>query len=218
MLAFIDKCRRFGTDGESDMEVVKAKEVIEIIKRIGILRPRDLDAYNIPREYLRRLHNRGLIRKDGRGLYALSDADINEHHSLAEACKKVPHGIICLLSALHFHDMTTQLPFEVWMAIDRKARKPKTDNLTLRMVRFSGPALNAGIEEHIIEKVKVRVYNPAKTVADCFKYRNKIGPDVALEALKDCWEKKQCTMDELWRYAEICRVSNIMRPYLESLQ
>jgi predicted transcriptional regulator of viral defense system len=202
---------------EYNMEAVKTKEVIEIIKRVGILRPRDLDAYNIPREHLRRLHNRGLIKKNGRGLYTLTDADINEHHSLAEACKKVPHGIICLLSALHFHDMTTQLPFEVWMAIDRKARKPKIDNLALQIVRFSGPALNTGLEEHIIESVKVRVYNPAKTVVDCFKYRNKIGLDVALEALKDCWGKNLCTKDELWKYAEICRVSNIMRPYLESL-
>jgi predicted transcriptional regulator of viral defense system len=218
MFAFINKCRRFVTSREYDMEDAKAREVIEVIKKVGILRPRDLDTYHIPREYLRRLYNRGLIRKNGRGLYTLTDSDINEHHSLAEACKKVPHGIICLLSALHFHDMTTQLPFEVWIAVDRKARKPKSDSLALRPVRFSGPALNAGIEEHVIEKVKVRVYKPAKAVADCFKYRNKIGLDVALEALRDCWEKKQCTMDELWEYAEICRVSNIMRPYLESLQ
>ncbi len=199
------------------MQAAKAKEVIEIIKKVGILRPRDLDAYGIPREYLRRLQNLDLIKKNGRGLYTLSDADINEHRSLAETCKKVPNGIICLISALHFHDMTTQLPFEVWIAIDRKSRKPKTDNLSLRVVRFSGPTLNSGIEEHIIEKVKVRVYNSAKTVADCFKYRNKIGLDVALEALRDCWNKRQCTVDELWKYAGICRVSNVMRPYLESL-
>jgi predicted transcriptional regulator of viral defense system len=114
--------------------------------------------------------------------------------------------------------MTTQLPFEVWIAIDRKSRKPKTDNLNLRVVRFSGFSLNTGIEEHIIEGVKIQVFNPAKTVADCFKYRNKIGLDVALEALRDCWTKNHCTVDELWKYAEICRVSNVMRPYLESLQ
>jgi predicted transcriptional regulator of viral defense system len=122
------------------------------------------------------------------------------------------------ISALNFHDMTAQLPFEVWIAIDRKSRKPKTDNLSLRVVRFSDLSLNSGIEEHIIESVKVRVYNPAKTIADCFKYRNKIGLDVALEALRDCWNNKQCTVDELWKYAVICRVSNVMRPYLESLQ
>jgi len=200
------------------MEPAKAKEVIEIIKKEGILRPRDLDTYKIPREYLRRLHKIGLIKKNGRGLYTLSEANINEHHSLAEACKKVPGAIICLISALNFHDMTTQLPFEVWIAIDRKARKPKIDNLNLRVVRFSGQSLTSGIEEHFIEHVKVRIYNPAKTVADCFKYRNKIGVDIALEALRDCWDKKKCTLDELWKYAEICRVSNVIRPYLESLQ
>ncbi len=200
------------------MQTAQAQKVLEVIKEAGILRPRDLDPYGIPREYLRRLYNLGLIQKNGRGLYTLSDADINEHHSLAETCKKVPHGIICLLSALHFHDLTTQLPFEVWIAIDRRARKPKMDNLLLRVVRFSGSALDDGIEEHIIENVKVRVYSPAKTVADCFKYRNKIGLDVALEALTDCWNKKLCTVDELWKYAVICRVSNIMRPYLDSLQ
>jgi predicted transcriptional regulator of viral defense system len=182
------------------MQAAKAKEVIKIIKKVGILRPRDLDAYGIPREYLRRLHNLNLINKSGRGLYTLSNADIKEHHSLAETCKKVPNGIICLISALHFHDMTTQLPSEVWIAIDRKSRKPKTDNLNLRVVRFSGPPLNSGIEEHIIERVKVRVYNPAKTVADCFKYRNKIGLDIALEALRDCWNNKHSTVDELWKY------------------
>ncbi len=200
------------------MQTVKAKKVIEIIRKVGILRPRDLDAYGISREYLKRLHKLGLIIKNGRGLYTLSDTDISEHHSLAEACKKVPNGIICLLSALHFHEMTTELPFEVWIALDRKSRKPKTDNLSLRVARFSGKSLNAGIEEHIIEGVKVPVYNPAKTVADCFKYRNKIGLDVALEALRDCWKNKQCSADELWEYAGICRVSNVIRPYLESLE
>jgi len=200
------------------MEPAKAKEVIEIIKKEGILRPRDLDTYKIPREYLRRLHKIGLIKKNGRGLYTLSKANINEHHSLAEACKKVPGAIICLISALDFHDITTQLPFEVWVAIDRKARKPKIDNLNLRVVRFSGQSLTSGIEEHFIEHVKARIYNPAKTVADCFKYRNKIGVDIALEALRDCWDKKKCTLDELWKYAEICRVSNVIRPYLESLK
>jgi predicted transcriptional regulator of viral defense system len=199
------------------MKSSKVSDVLDLVKMKGILRPRDLDSYGIPREYLRRLYRQGLIDRIARGLYSLREANITEHHSLAEACKKVPNGSICLLSALHFHEITTQLPFEVWIAIDNKSRKPKQENLALRVVRFSGNALNAGVEEHTIENVKIRVYNPAKTVADCFKYRNKIGLDVALEALRDCWDKKQCTMDQLWEYARICRVSNVMRPYLESL-
>jgi predicted transcriptional regulator of viral defense system len=129
----------------------------------------------------------------------------------------VPRGIICLLSALRFHGLTTQAPFEVWIAIDVKAWHPKVDNLPLRVVRFSGEALAAGIEEHVIEQVHVRIYGAAKTVADCFKYRNKIGLDVALEALRDCWRLRRATMDELWTYAKVCRVANVMRPYLEAI-
>jgi len=200
------------------MRYSKTSEVLEVIKKVGVLRPRDLDAYGIQREYLRRLCSQGLIKKTARGLYTLKDTNISEHHSLAEACKKVSHGVICLLSALAFHEMTTQLPFEVWIAIDNKSREPKVHDLALRVVRFSAKSLNSGIEEHMVEGVKIRIYNPAKTVADCFKYRNKIGLDVALEALRDCWDKKQCTMDRLWEYAGICRVSNVMRPYLESLR
>jgi predicted transcriptional regulator of viral defense system len=158
-----------------------------------------------------------LVRRVGRGLYTLANADAGEHYSLAEACKRIPQGVVCLISALRFHGLTTQAPFEVWMAIDVKARKPKKDNLPLHIVRFSGKSLRTGIEEHAIQGVPVRVYSPAKTVADCFKYRNKIGLDVALEALRECWRERRCTMDDLWYYAKICRVANVMRPYLESL-
>jgi predicted transcriptional regulator of viral defense system len=136
---------------------------------------------------------------------------------LAAAGARVPHGVVCLLSALRFHDLTTQNPSEVWLAIDRKARAPDQRELPLRIVRFSGKARLKGIEEHEIDGVKVRIYNPAKTVADCFKYRRKIGTDVALEALHDCWRSKRCTADELWLYAAICRVTNVMRPYLETV-
>jgi len=113
--------------------------------------------------------------------------------------------------------LTTQSPFEIWIAIDHKARYPKESMLPIRVVRFSGKALTSGVEQHRIEGVPVRMYGPAKTIADCFKYRNKIGLDVALEALRDCYRSRKCTMDELWKYAKICRVANIMKPYLESL-
>ena len=130
---------------------------------------------------------------------------------------RVPQAIICLLTALRFHEIGTQLPHEVWIAIDRKARKPRLAGLPVRVVRFSGTALKSGVEDRLIGERKVRITSPARTVVDCFKYRNKIGLDVALEALREAWRAKRATSDELWRYAKLCRVANVMRPYLESL-
>jgi predicted transcriptional regulator of viral defense system len=190
--------------------------VLRMVKDSGVLRPKDLDSHGIPREYLRRLRDRGLLIQAGRGLYVMSDSGFPEHLSLAEACKRVPHGVVCLLSALRFHDLGTQLPFQVWLAIDSKARRPRVDYPPLRIVRFSGHALSDGVEEHSIESATVRVFCPAKTVADCFKYRNKIGLDVALEALRECRRERKCSEADLWRYAGVCRVANVMRPYLEA--
>jgi predicted transcriptional regulator of viral defense system len=136
---------------------------------------------------------------------------------LAEVARRVPKGVVCLLSALRFHGLTTQAPFEVWLAIENKAIAPKLDYPSLRIVRFSGAALTEGVEEHVVDGVMVRVTGVAKTVADCFKYRNKIGLDVALEALREAWRGKRMTSDDLWRYAKVCRVANVMRPYLDSL-
>jgi predicted transcriptional regulator of viral defense system len=194
-----------------------AKKVLEIARKNNILRPRDLDPYGIPRKYLSILHQKGLLSRVGHGLYVLEDADLTEKHTIAEVCKRVPRGVVCLLSALQFHDLTTQAPFQVWLAIDRKAWLPKEPRLPIRIVRFSGPALEKGIEKHVIEGVPVKIYNPAKTVADCFKYRNKIGLDVALEALRDCRRERKCTNYDLWEYAKICRVANVMKPYLEAI-
>jgi predicted transcriptional regulator of viral defense system len=194
----------------------RTQRVLEIVEQAGVLRPRDLDAHGIPRIYLSRLCDRGLLQRVGRGLYVLPNADVSEHHTLAEAGKRVPRGVVCLLSALRFHGLTTQSPFEVWLAIGSKAWRPHVDYPRLRFVRFSARALEAGVEEHSIEGVHVHVYDPAKTVADCFKYRNKIGLDVALEALRDCRRQRKCTNDELWHYAKICRVANVMRPYMEA--
>jgi predicted transcriptional regulator of viral defense system len=191
--------------------------ILELARQAGVLRPRDLAAEGIPREYLRRLLAEGLLDRPGRGIYVAAGQKPTPNHSLAEACKRVPHAVVCLLSALQFHELTTQAPFEVWLAIGEKARLPKVDYPPLRIVRFSGPALEDGITAHRIEGVTVNGYSPAKTVADCFKYRNKIGLDVALEALRDCWRKRRATMDQLWQAAKICRVANVMRPYLESL-
>ena len=195
----------------------KTDKILELVRKAGVLRPRDLDSYNIPRTYLSRLCSAGKLQRIGRGLYVLPGSGATEHHSLAEAGKRVPKGVVCLLSALSFHELTTQAPFEVWLAISEKAWRPRLEYPPLRIVYFSQAALNAGVEEHKLEGVTVHVYSPAKTVADCFKYRNKIGLDVAIEALRECRRARHWTMDDLWHYAAICRVQNVMRPYLESL-
>lgn len=187
------------------------------LEKSSVLRSRDLESCGIWRATLGKLVKSGSIERLGRGLYALPDGEIGENHTLAEVGKRAPKGIVCLISALRFHGLTTQQSPEVWLAIDGKAREPKQDSISIRVVRSSGEALQAGREEHLIEGVKVNIYCPAKTVADCFKFRNKIGLDVALEALRETWREKRSSMDELMRYARICRVENVMRPYLESL-
>ena len=186
-------------------------------KTSSILRTRDLEAHGIWRANLRDYVEQGVLTRVGRGLYTLVGVEAGENHSLAEIGKRVPQGTVCLLSALRFHGLTTQQPHETWLALDGRARSPKTDSLALRIVRFTGSALSEGCEEHVIEGVPVKIYNPAKTVADCFKFRNKIGLDVALEALRETWRARRCGMSELMRYARVCRVANVMRPYLESL-
>ncbi|MBI5502104.1 MAG: type IV toxin-antitoxin system AbiEi family antitoxin domain-containing protein [Deltaproteobacteria bacterium] len=189
--------------------------LLRLFRQSGVLRPRDLAAPRIPRSYLQRLVERGLLERTGRGLYRLAGGEAAEHHGMAEACKRVPHGVVCLLSALRFHDLTTQAPFEIWMAIDVAARAPAAGYPPLRIVRMSGLARTTGVEEHRVEGVPVNVYSAAKTVADCFKYRNKIGLDVALEALRD-YRRVRGNLDDLWLFARICRVANVIRPYLEA--
>jgi len=192
------------------------EKVLSLAKARGIIRVRDLMEQGIHPEYLRRLCEKGLLTKMGRGVYIPADSEISPNVGLAQAAKRVPHGVVCLLSALQFHNLGTQSPFEVWVAIDRKSARPRVDYPPLRIVRFSGKALTEGTEKHKIEGVEISIFNKAKTIADCFKYRNKIGLDVALEALKDCRQRRLCTNDQLWEYAKICRVSNIMKPYLEA--
>jgi len=200
------------------MSASAEKKILDLArKRGGVIRPRDLQRKGLPSDYLWRLHQKEKLEKVGRGMYAIPGTFASEYQTVVQATLRVPHGVVCLLSALRFHELTTQAPFEVWMAIDGKARAPKEEIIPLRIVRFSGKALTAGVESHSIDGVKIKVYNPAKTVADCFKYRNKIGLDVAVEALRDCWRKKSATADQLWHFAKVCRVANVMRPYLESV-
>jgi len=158
-----------------------------------------------------------LLDRIGRGLYESPEYEPTENRSLVEICKRIPHAVVCLISALQFHNLTTQLPSQVWVAIDRKARLPNEVALPVRVYRFSGKALTEGIEEHKIEGVTVKVYNPAKTVADCFKYRNKIGLNIAIEALKDCLQQRKCKPADIDHYARVCKISSVIRPYMEAV-
>jgi predicted transcriptional regulator of viral defense system len=193
------------------------QHIVKLARRQGFIRSNDLASLGIPRVTLTRLVRQGRLTRVARGLYAIPDRPVSAQGALAEIARKHPQVIVCLLSALRLHELTTQSPFEVWLAIPNKARAPRIDYPPLRIIRFSGAALTVGIEEHKIDGVLIRVTNVSRTVADCFKFRNKIGLDVALEALQEAWRAKRTTMDELWRYAKICRVTNVMRPYLESL-
>ena len=193
------------------------ERTMQYVRRKRIVRPRDLEALGIPREYLLRLHRQGKLSRTGRGIYTLPDAEVTERHSYAEVAKRVPEAVLCLLSALAFHELTTQSPAAVWIALGKGARKPAILSPSLRVVRLTEPSLSEGVEKHTVEGVPVRVYSAAKTVADCFKFRNKIGLDIAIEALKDCLRQKKATINDIYRYAKICRVSNVIRPYMESL-
>jgi predicted transcriptional regulator of viral defense system len=190
---------------------------IGIIKEMGLARPNDLEARGVSRATLYRLVEQKLVVREARGVYSTTKHTYTAEHSLAHVATRVPAGVICLLTALSFHGLTTQSPADVWIALPEKARKPRLDYPRLRVARFSGDALSEGIETHRLEGVDVRIYSPAKTVADCFKYRNKIGIDVAVEALRDFSKRYRGGATELSRFARICRVSRVMQPYLDSI-
>lgn len=193
------------------------EKLIKLVQEKGVIRAKDLKAHRIPDIYLNRLVEKGQIQRISRGIYTATNSNPSSYQTLAEACKRIPNGIICLLSALNFYNITTQIPPQVWIAVDMKAWHPKEYSIPLRIIRFSGKALHEGVETHKVEGVSIRVYCVAKTIADCFKYRNKIGLDIAIEALKDAYRQKKCTIDEIWHFARICRVANVIRPYLESI-
>lgn len=193
------------------------QKIYDIAKRKGLLRPVDLDEEGIWRQYLYPVYRKGIIKRIGRGLYALPEYEIGEYFSLSEVSKLVPSCVICLLSALNYHELSTQSPSQVWIGIDRKSRKPKITNYQVEVVRCSRSVLYNGTETHVIGGVDVKITNPAKTIADCFKYRNKIGLDVAIEALKDCIRKRKATVDELVEYGQECRVAKVMTPYIEAI-
>jgi predicted transcriptional regulator of viral defense system len=187
------------------------------LARKGPVRARDLDEAGIPRTYLKRLCDGGILEQVDRGLYRLADAQVTELSSLAEVAKRVPHAIVCLLSALQVHSLTTEAPHAVWVLIDRHARAPKLGHPKLEVVRASGAARSHGIETRLIDGVKVQITTPAKTVADCFRFRRHVGIDVALAALKDYLKSRKGSIDALVAAAQADRIYAFMRPYLEAL-
>ena len=190
-------------------------KVQSLVRRSGTVRSRDLVAAGATRAQLSRMVATGDLV--ARGLYAAPGYQSSEHGALVAVAKRAPGVLFCLLTALRFHDLTTQAPFEVWIAIGNKAHPPRLDYPSLRTMRFSSASLSAGVETHRVDGTAVRVTSVAKTVADCFKFRNKIGLEVALEALREARRAKKANADELWRYAKLNRVSNVMRPYLEAV-
>lgn len=191
-------------------------QAYQLLQAKGMIRPRDLKATAIPESYLWELANEGRIQHLGRGLYALNDLELSSFHSLAEVAHYVPKGVICLLSALQYHELTTQLPPAVWLAIPAHAHRPQIPHLTLELVQIKPELMHIGVETHMLEETAVRIFSAARTIADCFKFRGRVGMDVALEALKRGLEKG-VKADEIWSFAKQLRVSKTILPYLEAL-
>jgi len=192
--------------------------IIDLAKKLGTIRIKDLLARGIHPEFARRLVSKEILNRSGRGLYTLANSEITEYHDFALVGKRLPKGVVCLTSAIRFHGIGTQLPRKIWLALDRGSAQPRLSYPPISVVRLSGRSFSEGIDEHTIEGVVVRIYNPAKTVADCFKFRNRIGLEAAIEAVRECLNERKATSDEIYYYAKICRVWNIMKPYLEALQ
>jgi predicted transcriptional regulator of viral defense system len=191
--------------------------VIQLARKKRLFRLAEAVAAGVHPEHVRRLTRRGQLTRVGRGLYALPTIEATEHHTLAEVAKRVPKGVFCLLTALRFHGLGTQNPREVWLTVNRRAGIPRIEFTPIRTVRVSGQALTTGIEEHTIDGVRVRVTTPARTIVDCFKFRNKIGIDVAVEALREYRRLRKGTVDELWRQADRLRMTRVMRPYWDAM-
>lgn len=199
---------------------MKSKELaaIDLAKKLGSVRIKDFLEYGIHPEFARRLVVKEIFVRSSRGLYSLAESEITEHHSFAILGKRIPKGVVCLTSALRFHNIGTQLPRKIWLALEKGSAQPRLSYPPLSIVRFSGPAFSEGIEEHKIEGVTVKIYNPAKSVADCFKFRNRIGLEAAIEAARESLNERKATSDQIYHYAKICRVWNVIKPYLEALK
>jgi predicted transcriptional regulator of viral defense system len=199
-----------------DRDIFKKAKTL-FLKQGGILKTKEAIRVGIHPRTLYEMLNAGVLERLNRGLYRLADLPPLGNPDLVSVSLKVPHGVICLISALHYHDITTQIPHEIYLALGRGTEPPRLDHPPIRIFWFTGRAFAEGVEMHKIDGIPIHIYSPEKTVVDCFKYRNKIGLDVAIEALRECWRNRRCTMDQLWYYAKICRVTNVMRPYLEAV-
>jgi predicted transcriptional regulator of viral defense system len=188
-----------------------------VLKARGIARLTELRAEGVTAATMSRMERDGEVLRLARGLYQLPDAPLDAHHSLAEAAKRVPKGVVCLVSALAFHQLTDQLPRQVWIAIGQRDWAPKGDGAPARLVRFTDRLLTEGVESHTVEGVPIKVFGVAKTIADCFRYRNKIGLSVAIEGLQEALRQRKTTPGEIARQAERGAVATVIRPYLEAL-
>jgi predicted transcriptional regulator of viral defense system len=188
-----------------------------MLRKEAPARASQLEVAGVPRAQLSRMVAAGQLQRVARGLYALPDYQGTEDSALVAVAKRVPKSVFCLLTALRLHGLTTQLPSEVWIAIGNKQHAARMDYPQLRIVRFSEASLAFGVERRKVDGMPLQVTSVAKTVADCFKFRNKIGLDVALEALREARRERKASLDELWRAAQVDRVANVMRPYLETI-
>jgi predicted transcriptional regulator of viral defense system len=202
---------------DSPVTTAHEQQVLRLGRTRKLLRARDVTQRGLPTIALTRLVRAGKLERVARGLYGVPGAKTSEHRSLAEVSMRVPKGVVCLLSALRVHEIGRQAPFEVWLAIPQHMTTPRLDKPALRIIRMSDQALADGVERRSIDGVKVPVFNAARTVVDCFRFRNKIGLDVALEALRDGWRQRKFTIDDLWHHAARGRVANVMRPYIEAI-
>ena len=192
------------------------QKIVEIARH-QVVRPRDLEDLGMPRSVLSELVAEGKLIRSGRGLYTAADFPVTENHSLVLAAKRYPESVVCLLSAAQFHEITLELPAGVWLALPRNARIPHPPDLRLEPVRLSDDVFRFGIETHQLEGTEVRIYSAAKTVADCFKFRSRLGISVGVEVLREAWQKRKATADELWDAARACRMLNVMRPYFDAI-
>lgn len=195
----------------------QSQRILDLVRQQGLVRGSELDRLGIHRMHLKRLVDRGLLVQRSRGVYGAAEPRLSKHDSVVEIATRVPRATMCLLTALSLHALTTQNPFEVWVMIDRKARKPSSEYPPIRVVRASGAALTDGVERINIDGREVAVTTIAKTIADCFKYRSIVGTDVAIEALRDAWRARSASMDDIIAAAKVDRVATVMRPYLEAL-
>lgn len=195
----------------------QTERILELVRKKGLVRGAELDRLGIHWMSLKRLVDQGVLVKRARGVYEAAEPRISQHDSVIEVATRAPNATLCLLTALRLHDLTTQSPFEVWVMVDRKARKPAIEYPPVRVVRASGKALTEGVETIALEGNSLRVTSIAKTLADCYKYRSLVGVDVAVEALREAWRDKRASMEEITAAAKVDRVAAVMRPYLESL-